>query len=991
MDEQERGRIRDDLKGFFQGELFFDELSRALYSTDASIFQVEPLGVAMPRNEADVQALVRYAADKQFPLVPRGAGTGMAGESIGRGLIVDLSRHFRDIREVNGDTVRVQPGVTLAALNRRLAQTGRRFAPDPASGAVCTLGGMLGSNASGAHALRHGYTRDHVLALRMVLDNGDAVDIAPLPLPIADDVAPGHLHDIATTLAMLLEQNQRVIQESQPRTRFNRCGYTLDGVCVNGRLDLPRLVVGSEGTLGFFTEATIRTVPLPGGQALVLLVFASLEPALQALETVRSHDPIACELMDRRLLSLARSGDAGPVASLIPSDAEAILLVEFETDTPAEARNAASDLVEHLGRLDRLANYVLPAYEPEEVEKLRQLRELALPSLFSVKGGAQPVPFVEDVGVPLDRLGEFLHRVQAVFQEHETTASYLVHAATGQVHTRPFLDLQNPEHVSRIGTLAEKVHTLALDLGGTVSTQHGTGLARTPWVARQTGPLYPIFRQVKAIFDPRGLFNPGKIVDPNSDQAAWPLRRIATPAPEAKKPEAKKPEQKELALHWRPLELRVEALHCNGCGHCRSEAPHQRMCPIFRATQAEPATPRAKANLLRHLLTAGDANGKPAIDKISADEVRAVADLCVNCKMCALECPAHVNIPKLMLEAKAANVAEHGLDRSEWFLARMDRLARWGSALPLFANLILRSRPTRWLLDKLFGLSPRRRLPRFSRRSFLRRARKRGWTTRPKGDRPWLAYVPDLYATYVDPQIAEAVVAVLNHNGFDVYVPAKQRGSGIEALAHGDVDTARDIAQYNLRALVEPARDGVPILCSEPSAAVMLRHDYLDLVDDADARLVARQTVEFTTFLGELKYQGKLRSDFHSLEAIVGHHVPCHLKALRGSVDGPGLLGQIPGMRVETIDVSCSGMAGTFGMTTYDFQTSLDAGRPMLAELASPAIQYGASECSSCRMQMEEGSRKRALHPAQYLALAYGLMPEIADRLKEPIRELTLR
>jgi FAD/FMN-containing dehydrogenase/Fe-S oxidoreductase len=976
VDEQQRGRILDDVKGFFKGELLFDDLSRALYSTDASIFQVKPLGVAVPRDEEDVQALVRYACEHQFSLLPRGAGTGVAGESLGRGLVVDFSRHFRAIVEVGETTVRVQPGVTLSALNARLAEEGRRFVPDPASGQVCTIGGMLANNASGAHALVHGYTRDHVDALRVILDTGEAAQATAEPLPLRADLGPSHWHDIVSALTFLLEQNTELIRDFQPQTRFNRCGYLLEGVYGGSALDLPRLLVGSEGTLCLFTEATLRTLPLPGGKALVLLGFASLEWALKAAQKAANTGPAACELMDRRLLSLARGSDAGKVAALVPAAAEAILLVEYEADTPAAARQAALDLADQLGRVERLAIHAVPAFEPEPFDVLWQLREVALPSLYGIKGGAQPVPFVEDIGVPPEQLPEFLRRVQEILQEHETTASFLIHAAAGQIHTRPFLDLQNPQHVSRLSAIAEQIHTLALDLKGTISTQHATGLARTPWVARQYGPLYAIFRQIKAIFDPRGLFNPGKIVDPDASQPAWPLRTFPAPAAE----------QERWELHWPPGAVRAESAHCNGCGHCRTEAPQQRMCPIFRAGPSEAASPRAKANLLRHLLEENSAS-RP----IGSDEVRAVADLCVNCKMCAHECPARVNVPKLMLEAKAANVAQHGLDRTEWFLARLERFVRWGSALPLLANFALGSRTLRWLFAKVFGLSSRRRLPRFARRSFLKRARKRGWTNRPIGPRPVVAYFPDLYANYIDPQIGEATVLVLQHLGYDVYVPPQQRGSGIEALAHGDAETARECARSNLRVLADLAREEIPILCSEPSAALMLRQDYLDLIDDLDTRLVSQQTLELTFFLGDLKRRGKLRTDFQPLDFAVGHHVPCHLKALGNPAEGPSLLGLIPALRVLPIDVSCSGMAGTFGLKNANYETSLAAGRPMLALLGKSGVTYGATECSSCRMQMEEGARVRTLHTVQYLALAYGLLPEVRKRLDEPIRDLVLR
>jgi FAD/FMN-containing dehydrogenase/Fe-S oxidoreductase len=973
MDEQQREHVRDDLKGLIKGELRFDPLSRALYSTDASIFEVTPLGVVVPRDEEDVQALVRYAAEHGIPIVPRGAGSGLAGEALGPGLVVDFSRHFRAIVEVAADAVRVQPGVVYRDLNERLALDGRRFAPDPASGSHCTVGGMVATNASGARALRHGYTRDHVLSLRAVLDTGDVAELGwERRSPGAGPA--GHAQDIALAVAALLEQHAAVVQTCRPRTPFNRCGYLLHDVLGPGHLDMARLLVGSEGTLALFTEATLKTVPLPGGRSAVLIGFASLDAALEAARLSLASGPAACEVIERRLLTLARGSDA-VLAALVPPGAEVVVLIEYEADTAAGACRLATELVNHFSETGRRAVVARVATEPEAVDRLWKVRDTALPSLYGLRGGAHPVPFIEDVGVPVEELPGYLRRVQEILQQHETTASFLVHAGTGQVHARPFVDLREPKEVARLWSIAEAVHGLAIELGGTVSAQHGTGLARTPWVARQYGALYPVLREIKAIFDPKQIFNPGKIVGPAPDMPVWPLRGM--PATVAEAPTWR--------LKWGPAEVAGEVTNCNGCGQCRAGPPGQRMCPVFHATGAEEAAPRAKANLLRHLLREGG-DGRP----LSSDEVRAVADLCVNCKMCARECPAHVNVPKLMLEAKAANVSEHGLDWSDWLLARTESFAAVGSMFAGVVNSALANRPVRWLLDKLFGLSRRRRLPAFAARSFMRRAARRGWTRRRRG-RPQVAYFVDVFANYNDPLIAEAAVAVLQHNGIDVYVPPGQQGCGMAPLAQGDVEAAREAANANLLVLAELAREGLPIVCSEPTAAVMLGHDYLDLVGDSDARLVADRVVELTAFLWDQHLQGRLRTEFEPLDLGIGHHVPCHLKALGQPPAGPALLALIPGLRVFTIDVSCSGMAGTYGLKADNYATSLAAGRPMLQALRQPGVAFGSTECSTCRMQMQDAGRRRTLHPVQYLALAYGLMPELARRLQEPLRGLVLR
>ena len=593
MEPLQPERILDDLKGVIRGELLFDDLSRHLYSTDASLFELLPLGVVLPRDEEDLQALVRYAGEHQIPLIPRGAGTGVAGESLGMGIVVDLSKHFRAILEMGTDTVRVQPGVVLRELSQRLAKNGRRFAPDPAH-QECTLGGMLATNASGARAFKHGYTRDHVDQLRVVLDSGDVAVAGWHGRWSAAETPHGRLEDIVSSVIALLQENVELLTSDLPRTRFNRCGYLLHDVLREDALNLARLLVGSEGTLAFFTEATLRTIPLPGGRALVLLGFASIEAALRAAQFALPSGPAACELIDRRLLTLSRGNAA--VAALIPPITEAVLLIEYEADTQMEATAAALALADRLqapgsaragrarGRRYRRHGTALAGARSGLAQLVRPARHR---SAVGVRGGHRRAP---------ESLAKFLHAVQDVLHKHETTASYLIHAATGQVHIRPFLDLHRREDVARLWPLADDLYTVVLAFGGTISAQHGTGLARTPWVSKQYLHLYPVFKRLKAIFDPRHLLNPGKIVGPAPGMPAWPLRNFETKSPGVEGAEDAP------QLRWQPSEMAEESRNCNGCGQCRIEAAPQRMCPIFRATHTEAATPRAKANLMRQLL-----------------------------------------------------------------------------------------------------------------------------------------------------------------------------------------------------------------------------------------------------------------------------------------------------------------------------------------------------------------------------------------------------
>jgi FAD/FMN-containing dehydrogenase/Fe-S oxidoreductase len=1004
MDLTQRDRLRDDLRGTLDGELLLDDLRCALYATDASLFEVPPLAVFRPRTEVDVQTIVRYAAEHQIPITARGAGTGTAGAALGPGIILDFSRFLNDILDIGTDTVRAQAGASWEQVAARLARDGRRLTVEPAGAAPSTLGGIVAANAAGPRVARLGYPRDQVVTLRAVLDSGDMVDLPPLPRAVPPD-GPDRLADIHRATIGLLDRHAETIIAERPKTPFNRCGYLLYDVLTADALDLPRLLAGSEGTLALLTEVTLRTEPLPGGRGVALFACADLHAALAAVARVLPRRPAACELLDGRLLSLvrARGAEAG---RLVPAHAGAAVFVEFEADTPADARRQTVDLVDELVS-EHHALLAIPGRTADECDRLWALVDVALPSLETLRGGPPAVTGVEDVGVPPAELPVFLARVQDVLQRHDTTAALLVHAAAGQVHLRPFVDPTDPADAARLWSIAEDVYAIALDLGGVISGRHGTGLARTPWVAKQYPRLAGVFRELKTIFDPRELFNPGNVVGPDPRRPAWPLRQRVVQEPPAAPAETTGADHPatELLL-WKPDEFHAHVTACHGCGECRTQTAPQRMCPIFRATRAEEATPRAKANLLRDLLRPGaDAR------RLAEADVRAVADLCVNCKMCATECPSHVNVPRLMLEAKAAHVARHGLDRPDWVMARLGTFSAAGSSVALMANQLLRGPLSRWVMEKFFGVSRRRRLPPFAARSFLRQAARWGWTKKPENrgqrtkdinPRPTSLHHPpasgekvalfvDIYANYHDPQIAEAAVRVLRHAGVTVVVPAGQRSCGMEALTQGDVDTAREIARDNLRVFADLAREGYRVVCPEPTAAITLRQEYAGLLDDPDARLVADRTVELTTYLWELHERGTFPTDFKPLPVPLGHHVPCHVKALGKPPAGPALLGLIPHSKVYTIDVSCSGMAGTYGLRADSYEISLAAGKPMLDELRRPRVLFGSTECSACRLQMEEGSGKRTLHPVQYLALAAGLMPSLGRRLQSPVRGLVVQ
>ncbi|ADB17012.1 D-lactate dehydrogenase (cytochrome) [Pirellula staleyi DSM 6068] len=997
--DQQRERIEADLRGLLAGQVFCDDFTVQMYSTDASIYQVRPLGVVRPRGVADVRALVRYAAENSISLHARGAGTGLAGESLGPGLVVDFSQAMRRIVSLDQDTVTVQPGVVLGQLNRYLASFGKQFGPSPATGGVTTMGSVLALDNSGSNWLRHGSARRHILSMQVVLADGESMEVAKHRVTDDPVVDPSpRRRELVRRLAELIQRESRVIQSQQPKSCVNRVGYHLHDVLENGQLDLARLLVGSEGTLALITQATLRIVPIPKHRALMVVFFDRLESAVQAAMDAAALGLASCDLMDRRILTLARDTDPR-YAAIIPRDAEAMLLVEQQSDDAAEVVDSLQQVAMHWQRKRRLAFDTKLVQSPDDCDALRRMARRVSPTLYRVAGPERPTPFIEDIAVPPDRLADFVVRMQNTLKAHQVTASLFAHAGHGQLHVRPFLNLADPAHVRKMHAIASELYQQVLDVGGTISGEHGCGLSRTWFVKRQCGPLYDVLREVKRIFDPQNLLNPGKVVADVPQPLVKNLRSFAA-AGEIEETTISLPSETEVTVVHEPpgrmespLELHLAwneplpmvASECNGCGRCRTQSPEMRMCPIFRMAPAEEASPRAKANLLQSFVA-----GQLDVADLTKERFKNIADLCVNCHQCRLECPAAVDIPKLMIESKAQYVAGNGLDTTDWILSRLDWVSRWGSRLMPIANWILRTRWTRWLMEKATGIAQGRKLPRLASSSFLRRAEKRRLTrpTRRVGTK--VLYFVDVYANYYDVKLAESFVSVLEHNGIAVYVPAEQLQSGMAKISLGDVERARPLVAQNVAMLADAVRQGYTIVATEPSAALCLTHEYPTLLDDDDAKLVAANTKEACQYLWEMHATGRLELDFKPLNITVGHHVPCHQRALSDKSFSRLLLGLLKGVTVKPIERGCSGMAGTFGLRRDNYRTSLRAGFGLIAALRDPSIEVGVTECSSCKMQMEQGTTKPTIHPIKLLALAYGLHPEFEQLLTSRSEELVV-
>ena len=995
--DAEQLRIEEDLRGLIAGDVHCDDLFVQMYASDASIFEVPPLGVVRPRNRDDVAAVVRYAAERGLSLYPRGAGTGLAGDSLGRGVVVDFSKYLRRIVAVGDDSVTVQPGVVLAQLNDRLAKDGRIFGPDPANVQVTTMGSVVALDGSGSRWPVYGSTHQHVRELEVVLADGQ---VARLSRHAADDTGATRQENpggyLAAGLTDIADRFRSAIDQRSTRSLVDRSGYRLHDLNGNAEIDLARFLVGSEGTLAIVTEATLGTVALPTHLGCVLLFFISLDAAAQAAAELSTRRLRACDLMDRRHLSLAREMDPR-YEFLIPPEAEAVLLVEREADSPEQVRDALREVERLLIDELKLASSAHVALDPHDQDLLWNLARRYVPTLYRLRGPSRPVPFVEDIAVPPTELPKFLQQTLETLRRLQITASIFGHAAHGQLHIRPFLDLASEVDVQNLRALAAELYGHVWEAGGTISGEHAEGYSRTPFAIGQHGPLTEAFREVKRLFDPQGILNPGKKILSDAAPATASLRRVtypdaggaaavsgALPATPAAAPPAT---LVELQLDWRPEEMTYAARMCNGCGACRTQSMDTRMCPLFRPAPREEASPRAKANLARGVLTGALPSGA-----VLDDQFKKIADLCVHCHMCRLECPANVDIPKLMAEAKAAYVQTNGLRFHDWVLTRIDGLCGYASRAPRIANWAIRNRAARWVIEKTLGIAQGRKLPRFSKRPFLQSPIQRRLSRPNRGAGEKALLFVDTFANYCDTQLAQAMVTVLEHNGISVYVPERQLEAGMPMISQGVLGPARRIAERNVALLAEAVRQGYTIVSTEPSAVLALKREYLHLLgDDHDAQLVAENSMEACHYLWQWHQRGRLQLDLHPLDMTVGYHAPCHLKALEVGTPSVNLLGLIPGLRVRAIERGCSGAAGLYGFKHKNYRTSLRVGLPLISELRSAGYQAGITECSTCRIQMEQGSAMPTIHPIKLLALSYGLMPELRQMLNSPTEPLVVR
>ncbi len=920
-------------------EVRTDRLTRCLYAVDASIYRVEPAAVAFPRSAAEAAALLRAAADSGVEVTPRGAGTGLAGGAIGSGLVVDFARHNCRISQFDREngTVRVGAGVVLDRLNSFLGPHGLWFGPDVATSSRATLGGMIANNSSGAHAPVYGTTADHLAALEVVLTDGTIAIVGA-----GEEGLPG-VRDAADRL---LAENSEEIARRLPAGLVKRWpGYGLDRA-LHAPGDLTQVIAGSEGTLAGIVSAVLRVVPRPARRSLGVIFFASVEEALQATVEISDLEAAAIEHLDAAVFDQTRGQRAFRAARdflrLDEEPCNAILLVEFFDDD-------GDRLAELLRRGIGLRSVACTT--ATEAELVWGMRRAGLSLVTSRKGSAKPVPGIEDVCVLPERLPEYVAGLRRILEPLGLEASYYGHAASGELHVRPVLDLHRAEDITKLREVADQVSELCRLFKGSLAAEHGVGMARAEYLEGQIGPeLLAASREIKALFDPRGIMNPGKVFGDGRFRIDRDLR-LGTGS-ELRLPFAE-------AFRWvgRDDGFIANLEQCNGCGGCRKEPPT--MCPTFGATGDEALSTRGRANIIRAALE-GRFKDPSNLESAELDEVLGT---CLACKACATECPSNVDMARLKAELRHARHRRNGVPLTDRMIGSADLLGRLGTIAPGLANRLLGNRAIRRLLQKVFGFDAAAPLPPFARRRFDAWFRRR--TASGAGSRGRVILWDDTWVRYHEPGIGRSAVVVLEAAGYTVGLANGRKCCGRPAASRGLLDQVRRSAEHNVRLL---AGSTEPIIFLEPSCWSMFRDEYLQL-GIAGAEAVAERCVLFEDFLGDLLARDHDALPLAAEIGAVAVHGHCHAKALSDAQRVIGLLDRLPGASPKWLETGCCGMAGAFGMLTEHRELSHQVAQPLVRLIDDlPAGTKVVASGTSCRHQIGDLTETRPLHIAELLA-----------------------
>lgn len=961
--------LRDSLKG----ELFIDEYTRLQYATDASAYREVPQAVCLPKTEGDIKHLIAFASANNTSLIPRTAGTSLAGQVVGGGVVVDVSRYFRNIVELNAEEkwVRVQPGVVLDELNFLLKKHNLFFGPETSTGNRCMIGGMVGNNSCGAHSLIYGSTRDHTLEVRAILSNGSEAVFGPLSSEDFEeklklDSLEGQIYRNIRDI-LISKDNRQQIRDEYPDQRIHRrnTGYALDllSYCEpfedNGEVfNFSRLIAGSEGTLAFITEIKLNLIPLPPPvKGLLCVHFDNLPDVFEANLIALKYKPGAIELMDDNVLEQTKNNiSQRKNRFFIQGDPKAILIIEWAAESKEEIMTIAKDTIRQLKEAG--LGYHFPMVFGDDIPKVWNLRKAGLGVLNNIPGDAKPVAVIEDTSVHPENLPAYMEEFQNMLDDMGLSCVFYAHIATGELHLRPVLNLKDKRDVELFYTVAKRTAELVKKYNGSISGEHGDGRLRGEFIPNVLGEdNYQLLKSVKYTWDPDNLFNPGKIVDTPSMKSN--LRY---------KPGQETPEIETIFDFSKTQGIVRAAEQCNGSGDCRKTSViGGTMCPSYQATLNENNTTRARANILREFLT--NSTQKNPFDH---KEIYDVLDLCLSCKACKSECPSNVDITKYKAEFLQHYYDKHGIPLRTRLIAYITSVNKLGMIWPAVFNYFISHKLFSNALKKMLGFAPKRSIPAIYKMSLRSWFRKNAPDCSPENEKGKVALFVDEFSEYNDVEIGIKSIKLLNRLGYKVYMfPHKE--SGRTYLSKGLLRKARKIANDNVKNLGTHISKDMPLIGIEPSGILTFRDEYVELVDNElknQAANLAENALMFDEFIMQEAEKGNIRAkDFKTDEQNIKLHGHCHQKALATTGPTKEMLSLPQNYHVDEIPSGCCGMAGSFGYEKEHYDLSMDVGEMVLF----PAVRKKSKETiiaapgTSCRHQIKDGTGVKAFHPVEIL------------------------
>jgi FAD/FMN-containing dehydrogenase/Fe-S oxidoreductase len=972
--------LASDLEAAVSGAVRFDEYAQVLYATDGSVYQARPAGVVYPKDVADVREAVRIAVEHETPVLPRGAGSSLAGQTVGPGCVVlDMSRHMDGLLQVDTDSkrARIQPGIVQDDLDDQLAEDGLKFAPDPASSNRSTVGGGIGNNSTGAHSVRYGITDAYTEEIKAVLSDGSLLHAREVVLDseeydeiVSKDDREAEIYE---TVRALVEDNEAVIEEKYPDLKRRVSGYNLDRVIYENDdgetvINLSKLYVGSEGTLGVIVEATIGLVTMPEETALVLYCFDSLVDAMEAVPEALEFDVSAVELMDDEVFRLAAESDGySEYVEPIPEGTAAALMLEYDSEVVSDFEAAIGDtnayFVDEGDAFD-----AIEAYTEKAQKDIWSLRKAAIPLLMSLEGDPKPYPFIEDATVPPEELAEYVVEFEEVLEDHDTSAAYFAHAGSGTLHIRPILNLKDEVGIEKMHSITDDVTDLVLKHHGSFSGEHGDGMARTEFNPKMYGDdLWSAFKEIKTAFDPEWFMHPGNVVYREDSEDVGPAgnRGVGADMREnlryGSSYQSLEPQTKLDFSDEGGFSHLVEL--CNGCGTCR-QTDENTMCPTFRASREEVQATRGRANSLRAAIS-----GELPEDEIYSDRFQEeVLDLCVGCKGCKSDCPTGVDFAKLKAEVKHDYHQEKGTSLRSKLFGNVDTVNALGSAFAPVSNWAQKLPGSDVIAEKVLGIAPERDLPKFSNETLVGWFDERGSQVPLAEADDTVVLFPDTYTNYNYPEPGKAAVELLEAANIHVRVADKDEvaASGRAAFSMGLLDEAEARAQANLDALMPYVEDGWSVLFVEPSDAVMFQDEYVDLLSDDRVEDLAVAAYGVCEYLNT--YQVTDGMDFDAPAEYVTYHGHCNQKALNRDHHAAAALSSA-GYDVDALDSSCCGMAGSFGYEEEHYELSKAIGDILHEKVEESPGGEVVAPGASCRSQLadDDFEGERPAHPVEKL------------------------